>query len=142
MVTSRVMAGVREGTSSARTLPARRAWLCIGSMTEPAVSSKRSRGHRGLLSVLASPRLLWRFLRDPHSPWTPKALVLLAIVYVVMPVDLIPDLVPVLGWLDDLGMTALALGYVASQAAKYELTEGKSAPAGGAEAITVKPTGA
>lgn len=34
--------------------------------------------------------------------------VLLALLYVVWPIDLVPDLIPIIGWIDDL----VALGYV------------------------------
>jgi uncharacterized membrane protein YkvA (DUF1232 family) len=40
--------------------------------------------------------------RDPRTPWYAKALVLLVIAYAVSPIDLIPDPIPVLGYLDDL----------------------------------------
>lgn len=73
-----------------------------------------------LATMLASPRGLWRFLRDPAAPWGSKLLALLTLVYVVSPIDAIPDfVVPILGWLDDVGVTAAALAYVASQAARY-----------------------
>jgi len=38
----------------------------------------------------------------------------LALVYLVWPVDLVPDFAPVIGWLDDLGIAALAIAYLAS----------------------------
>jgi len=75
---------------------------------------------RGTLAMLANPRGLWRFLRDPASPRVAKGAVLLAALYVVVPTDLIPDIAPILGWLDDLGMTAVALTFLASQASRYE----------------------
>lgn len=77
--------------------------------------------HRATLAtMLASPKGLWRFLRDPAAPRSSKALAVLTLAYVVSPIDAIPDwLVPMLGWLDDVGVTAAALAYVASQAARY-----------------------
>lgn len=40
--------------------------------------------------------------RDPRTPWYAKVLIFLIVAYALSPVDLIPDFVPVLGYLDDL----------------------------------------
>ena len=73
-----------------------------------------------LTTMLASPKGLWRFLRDPQTPRGSKLLAMLTLAYVVSPLDVIPDwIVPVLGWFDDVGITAAALAYIASQAARY-----------------------
>jgi len=40
--------------------------------------------------------------RDPRTPWYAKALAGLVVAYALSPIDLIPDFVPVLGYLDDL----------------------------------------
>jgi uncharacterized membrane protein YkvA (DUF1232 family) len=40
--------------------------------------------------------------RDPRVPWYAKALALLVAGYALSPIDLIPDFIPVLGYLDDL----------------------------------------
>ncbi|HET8631175.1 MAG TPA: DUF1232 domain-containing protein [Thermomicrobiales bacterium] len=59
-------------------------------------------------------RLGWRLLRDPRVPSWPKLLVpALTVLYVLSPVDLMPDFLPVLGQLDDVGVIALALAMVA-----------------------------
>ena len=57
-------------------------------------------------------RLLWRALRHPRSPrWLkPAALALAA--YVVWPLDLIPEFIPVLGVMDDLVLIPLAIRYM------------------------------
>lgn len=40
--------------------------------------------------------------RDRRTPWYAKALAILIVAYALSPVDLIPDFIPVLGYLDDL----------------------------------------
>ncbi len=40
--------------------------------------------------------------RDPRTPWYARALIFLIVAYALSPIDLIPDFVPVLGYLDDL----------------------------------------
>src|SRR5215510_6526596 len=39
--------------------------------------------------------------RDPRVPWHAKALAIFVAAYALSPIDLIPDFVPVLGYLDD-----------------------------------------
>jgi uncharacterized membrane protein YkvA (DUF1232 family) len=46
--------------------------------------------------------VLYYAYRDPRTPWYAKVLVLLVLIYALSPIDLIPDFVPVLGYLDDL----------------------------------------
>jgi uncharacterized membrane protein YkvA (DUF1232 family) len=45
---------------------------------------------------------LYLTARDPRTPWYAKLLVAGIVAYAVSPIDLIPDFVPVLGYLDDL----------------------------------------
>ena len=47
--------------------------------------------------------------RDPRMPWTAKAWVLLVVAYALSPIDLIPDFIPVLGYLDDLLLLPLGI---------------------------------
>ena len=55
---------------------------------------------------------LIKFVRDPGADWKPKLAVVLAVLYLIWPIDLIPDLAPILGWLDDIGITVFAAGYL------------------------------
>lgn len=54
-------------------------------------------------------RLVWGLARDPRVP-TPQKLILVGIIgYLLMPIDLIPDFLPVLGQLDDVAVVLLGL---------------------------------
>jgi len=39
---------------------------------------------------------------DPRTPWYAKAIAFITVAYALSPIDLIPDFIPVLGYLDDL----------------------------------------
>ena len=44
---------------------------------------------------------LWFATKHPNAPWASKALALFVVGYALSPIDLIPDFIPVLGYLDD-----------------------------------------
>ena len=44
---------------------------------------------------------LWIAARDPRTPWYAKAVAMAVAVYALSPIDLIPDFIPVLGYVDD-----------------------------------------
>jgi uncharacterized membrane protein YkvA (DUF1232 family) len=43
--------------------------------------------------------------RDPRTPWYVKALIFFVVAHTFSPIDLIPDFIPILGYLDDLIIT-------------------------------------
>ena len=47
--------------------------------------------------------------RDPRTPWYAKAIILFVVAYALSPIDLIPDFIPVLGYLDDLIIVPLGI---------------------------------
>jgi uncharacterized membrane protein YkvA (DUF1232 family) len=57
-------------------------------------------------------RLMWRALRHPGSPVSLKPAVALLALYLVWPLDLISDLIPVLGIADDLVLIPLAVRFL------------------------------
>ena len=75
-------------------------------------------GRRGLplelnLGMIDRLRLGWRLLRDPRVPAWPKLVApTVMAIYVLSPVDFVPDFIPVLGQLDDLGVVTLALAVI------------------------------
>ncbi len=54
----------------------------------------------------------WRFLRNRESGIPTKLLCLLSVLYVVVPTDAVSDLLPVVGWLDDVGVVAFASAWL------------------------------
>ena len=43
--------------------------------------------------------------RDPRTPWYVKVLIFFVVAHTFSPIDLIPDFIPILGYLDDLIIT-------------------------------------
>jgi uncharacterized membrane protein YkvA (DUF1232 family) len=54
-------------------------------------------------------RMVWGLMRDPRTPIGLKGMLAAALAYVVVPVDLIPDAVPIIGHADDLTVLLLVL---------------------------------
>ncbi|MEW9836924.1 YkvA family protein [Mesorhizobium sp. ZMM04-4] len=52
---------------------------------------------------------LWLAARDPRVPWHAKAVAGAVAAYALSPIDLIPDFIPVLGYLDDLVIVPLGI---------------------------------
>jgi uncharacterized membrane protein YkvA (DUF1232 family) len=53
--------------------------------------------------------MVWAMLRSPAAPLSSKVIAVLALLYIVLPVDLVPDFIPVLGWIDDGVMTYILI---------------------------------
>ncbi len=52
---------------------------------------------------------LYSAIRDPRAPWFAKALGVLVVGYALSPIDLIPDFIPILGYLDDVILVPLGI---------------------------------
>jgi uncharacterized membrane protein YkvA (DUF1232 family) len=64
-----------------------------------------------------------RLRADPRVPWQAKAAVVLAGLWVLSPIDLLPEFLPVIGPLDDVVVVALALRYAARRVPREVLLE-------------------
>lgn len=60
-----------------------------------------------LVELIRQARLIWRLLLDPRVSLLAKAVVPLALLYIIHPLDLAPDVLPGLGQVDDLAILLL-----------------------------------
>ncbi len=61
---------------------------------------------RGFITQLT---LTWQLMRDPRVPLWTKIVPIAALLYIVSPFDFIPDIIPGLGQLDDLGILLVSM---------------------------------
>src|SRR3954447_5567152 len=64
------------------------------------------------LALIRDVKAIYLASRDPRLPWYSKALAVAVAAYALSPVDLIPDFIPVLGYLDDLIIVPLGIALV------------------------------
>lgn len=63
----------------------------------------RARQRKGLVYAL------YVAYRDPHTPWLARLVAICVVAYAFSPLDLIPDPIPILGYLDDLVLIPLGV---------------------------------
>ncbi len=62
---------------------------------------------------------LVRYMRDPIVSWHRKAIVVAALIYFISPIDAIPDITPLIGYLDDLGVITAVLKFLGHELIPY-----------------------
>lgn len=58
---------------------------------------------------------LWDYLMSGKSSAADKVLIIAALLYLICPVDLVPDFIPVAGWIDDVAVATAVLGYLSGK---------------------------
>jgi uncharacterized membrane protein YkvA (DUF1232 family) len=61
----------------------------------------------------------FRYVRDPRVPQWRRLMGLFAVAYFLFPVDVVPDFLPILGWLDDLGVLSGVAWFMARELERY-----------------------
>lgn len=64
-------------------------------------------------------------VRDPRTPWFVRLLGAVVVAYAASPIDLIPDFIPVLGWLDDIVLLPVGIWLVVALLPQDVLTEAR-----------------
>ncbi len=76
----------------------------------------------GIKSLIANVQMLYAMLRDPQFSfsWSAKAILIAGLLYFVSPIDIIPDFIPLLGYIDDAFVISAALNAVTSEIERYK----------------------
>lgn len=62
---------------------------------------------------------LWQYVQDPNAPWGGKVVAIGALIYLVSPIDAVPDFIPIAGLADDVSIILFAIGKLANDLSKY-----------------------
>ena len=62
---------------------------------------------------------LYRYIFDNSVGWQRKTVVVAALIYFIVPLDAIPDLAPLFGYMDDLGVIMATLKFLGSELIPY-----------------------
>lgn len=88
----------------------------------PALDRTRPGREASVLGLLARlpdyARLLWGMMRDSRVSLLDRAFVVGALAYLVTPIDLLPDVIPLLGQVDDLFLVVAAVGRLFDRASR------------------------
>lgn len=68
------------------------------------------------------------YVRDPQVALWRKLSGLFAALYVISPIDVIPDVIPVIGWLDDLGVMSLFTWWMVRQIRQHAARQAELPP--------------
>ncbi len=100
---------------------------------EEAINKKFS-GANSLKKYAQLGKIMIGMLKDikngnyPQIPWFTIATIVLALLYVLNPMDVIPDFIPGLGYIDDIGVLSICVGWIETDLHKYldfKIKEGK-----------------
>ncbi len=71
----------------------------------PEIAGKLGAMNRGpLVKIWDEVQVLWRFIRDPNVAWGKKATAVGSLIYLISPLDAVPDFIPAGGLLDDVAV--------------------------------------
>lgn len=91
---------------------------------EEAISAKLSNASP-LRKYAELGKILFAMLKDvkkgiyPNVPWFTIATIVVALLYIFNPLDLVPDFIPGIGYIDDLAVLSIGMGWVETDLHKY-----------------------
>ena len=84
---------------------------------------------------------LWICARDPRTPRLAKLIAAAVVIYVMSPIDLIPDFIPVLGYLDDVILVPIGIAIALRMIPPQVLAEARARTGSGSGARRYRLTG-
>ena len=86
--------------------------------------------------------MVWLLLRNPNAPLAAKVIAVAAALYLFSPLDIVTDLIPIVGWIDDAIIVSalLSLAYRLLPPDVYESLKRQAAKRTGNQPLDVTPT--
>lgn len=78
-----------------------------------------------LFRLIGSIRLIWKLLTDSRVPFWIRIALPLALIYVISPIDIFPDLIPIIGRVDDIVAVVVGLMILLKLAPKKVVNQHK-----------------
>jgi uncharacterized membrane protein YkvA (DUF1232 family) len=66
--------------------------------------------------LIEKAKRLWAYFTSDQCSTAEKVMIVAGLLYLISPLDVVPDFIPVLGWMDDLGIAAMILAYLGGKA--------------------------
>ena len=86
----------------------------------PKIAAKLGAMNRGPVETIWDKvQVLWRFIKDPEVAWAKKATAVGSLVYLVSPLDAVPDFIPGGGLLDDVAVILFVVQMLAGSLKAY-----------------------
>ena len=104
-------------------------------MSQPSVSSLGQLKQRAR-ALKRDTYVVYLACRDPRTPWYAKVVAGGIVAYALSPIDLIPDFIPVVGYLDDLILVPLGIALAVKMIPESVLVDCRAK----AQAASLKPT--
>jgi uncharacterized membrane protein YkvA (DUF1232 family) len=86
---------------------------------ETSVDRKITKNKKSIFKIISHLKALKRYMLDKDVKWYRKSVVIAALVYFVMPLDVMPDFAPLLGYLDDIGVVAWTIKFLGNEVTSY-----------------------
>ncbi len=86
---------------------------------ETSVDRKITKNKKSIFKIISHLKALKRYMMDKDVKWYRKSVVIAALVYFVMPLDVMPDFAPLLGYLDDIGVVAWTIKFLGNEVTSY-----------------------
>ena len=103
----------------------------------PEIARKLGGMNRGpVVKIWDKVQVLWSFIRDPEVAWAKKATAVGSLVYLVSPLDAVPDFIPAAGLLDDVAVILFVVQMLAESLKSYEGEAAAEAPVDGDRSVS------
>ncbi len=101
----------------------------------PRIAGKLGAMNRGPVEkIWDKVQVLWRFIKDPEVAWAKKATAVGSLVYLISPLDAVPDFIPGSGLLDDVAVILFVVQMLAESLKAYAADGASETAEGEAEA--------